>query len=98
MADYEHDSDELGERGGRSGGGRYGPRRPKVCNFCLEKMTQIPYKDPDMLRRYLTDRAKIRPRRQTGVCAKHQRRLANAIKRARHLALLPFTADNVRGD
>jgi len=57
---------------------------------------RIDYKDASMLRRYLTDRGKIKPRRQTGTCAKHQRRLAVAIKRARHLALLPFAAEHVR--
>lgn len=72
--------------------------RAKVCNFCIEKTTRIDYKNYDMLRRYLTDRAKIRPRRQTGTCAKHQRVLARAIKRARHLALLPFTGEHIRED
>jgi len=56
----------------------------------------IDYKDVETLRRYLTDRGKIKPRRQTGTCAKHQRKLAVAIKRARHLALLPFAAEHVR--
>jgi len=68
--------------------GRY--RRPRICNFCLEKVDYIDYKDADMLRRYITEHGRIRPRRQTGTCAKHQRGLAQAIKRARHLALLPF--------
>jgi small subunit ribosomal protein S18 len=71
---------------------RFTPRR-KVCQFCGEKVDNIDYKDVDLLRRYVSDRGKIRPRRQTGVCAKHQRRLAVAIKRARHIALLPFVAD-----
>lgn len=71
---------------------RYSHRR-KVCQFCGEKVDTIDYKDVDLLRRYVSDRGKIRPRRQTGVCAKHQRRLAVAIKRARHVALLPFVAD-----
>ena len=64
----------------------------------MENIAKIDYKDHDMLRRYLTDRAKIRPRRQTGTCAKHQRALARAIKRARHLALLPFTGEHIRED
>ncbi len=68
---------------------RYG--RPKFCAFCADKVTKIDYKDHDKLRRFITERGKIRPRRQTGTCAKHQRALAQAIKRARHLALLPFT-------
>lgn len=79
---------------------RYGrrsfSRRRKVCAFCLEKSKTIDYKDVATLRRYLTDRGKIRSRRKTGTCAKHQRRLAVAIKRARHLALLPFTAEHIR--
>jgi small subunit ribosomal protein S18 len=101
MGDYESDLEELDDRGpsrGRGGGGRFGPRRNKFCNFCLDKVKEVPYKDADMLRRYLTERGKIRPRRQTGTCAKHQRSLARAVKRARHLALLPFTADHLRGD
>jgi small subunit ribosomal protein S18 len=85
--------------GRRSGGGgyrgRYAPRR-KVCAFCLEKTRVIDYKDVGTLRRFLTDRGKIRSRRKTGTCAKHQRRLAIAVKRARHLALLPFTAEHIR--
>ncbi len=75
--------------------GRY-QRRRKVCAFCLEKTKTIDYKDVATLRRYLTERGKIRSRRKTGTCAKHQRRLAVAIKRARHLALLPFTAEHIR--
>lgn len=72
--------------------------RAKVCSFCMEKVSRIDYKNYDMLRRYLTERAKIRPRRQTGTCARHQRALARAIKRARHLALLPFTGEHIRED
>jgi small subunit ribosomal protein S18 len=102
MSDYENDLEELDDRGrgrgGHAGGGRYGPRRSKICNFCLDKIVEVPYKDGDLLRRYLTDRGKIRPRRQTGTCAKHQRSLARAVKRARHLALLPFTAEHIRGE
>jgi small subunit ribosomal protein S18 len=93
----EDDEDERSSRGryrggrggGRGGGRRYG--RSRVCNFCVDKVTRIDYKDHDMLRRYITDRGKIQPRRQTGTCAKHQRALARAVKRARHVALLPFT-------
>jgi len=83
-------------RGARPRGrGRYAPRR-KVCVFCVDKVTDIDYKDVNRLRRYVSDRGKIEPRRKTGTCAKHQRTLATAIKRARHLALLPFTAEHVR--
>ena len=65
--------------------------RPKVCQFCTDKSLTIDYKNVDLLKRFITDEGKIRPRRQTGTCARHQRALATAIKRARHLALLPFT-------
>ncbi len=65
-------------------------RRPKVCQFCLEKVSDIDYKNADVLRRMVSDRGKIRPRRQTGTCARHQRALAVAIKRARHMALISF--------
>ncbi len=101
MSDYESDLELEEDRGrgrGHGPGGRMGPRRSKFCNFCLDKVAEVPYKDADLLRRYLTDRGKIRPRRQTGTCAKHQRSLARAVKRARHLALLPFTAEHIRGD
>ena len=64
--------------------------KPKVCAFCAEKIA-IDYKDVSRLRKYISDRGKIEPRRRSGVCAKHQRRLAMAIKRARFLALLPYT-------
>lgn len=67
------------------------PRRRKVCSFCADKVNYIDYKDADQLKRLLSDRGKILPRRKTGTCAKHQRRLSTAVKRARHLALLPYT-------
>ncbi|MEA4906169.1 MAG: 30S ribosomal protein S18 [Anaerolineaceae bacterium] len=66
--------------------------RPKICQFCAEPNVKIDYKNYDMLRRFVTEEGKIRPRRQTGTCAKHQRELATAVKRARHIALLPYTA------
>jgi small subunit ribosomal protein S18 len=75
--------------------GRYIPRR-KVCSFCVDHVDKIDYKDVAKLRRYLSDRGKIEPRRKTGTCAKHQRRLTIALKRARHLALLPYTAEHIR--
>ena len=70
-------------------------RRPKrkVCQFCVDKAMDIDYKDVAKLRRYTSERAKILPRRVTGTCAKHQRLLTIAIKRARHLALMPYSAD-----
>lgn len=67
--------------------------RKKVCAFCVEKVDTIDYKDTAKLSRYTSDRAKILPRRVTGTCAYHQRALTTAIKRARHIALLPYTAD-----
>ena len=72
-----------------------GGRRPrkKVCAFCMEKIENIDYKDIDKLRRYMSERAKIVPRRVTGTCAQHQRKLTVAIKRARHIALLPYVSD-----
>ena len=75
--------------------GRYVPRR-KVCAFCVDHVREIDYKDVAKLRRYLSDRGKIEPRRKTGTCAKHQRFLTIALKRARHLALLPYTAEHIR--
>ena len=67
--------------------------RKKVCGFCVDKVANIDYKDIARLRRYMSERGKILPRRVTGTCARHQRELTVAIKRARHLALLPYTAD-----
>ena len=67
--------------------------RKKVCAFCVEKVEKIDYKDTAKLGRYTSDRAKILPRRVTGTCAYHQRELTTAIKRARQIALLPYTAD-----
>lgn len=67
--------------------------RKKVCGFCVDKVENIDYKDIARLRRYMSERGKILPRRVTGTCARHQRVLTVAIKRARHLALLPYTAD-----
>ena len=71
--------------------GRKGRR--KVCSFCVDKIDHIDYKDTAKLRRFLSERAKILPRRITGTCAKHQRQLTIAIKRARHIALLPFSGE-----
>ena len=68
------------------------PRR-KVCNFCVDKVEVIDYKDVARLRRFVSERAKILPRRVTGTCARHQRELTIAIKRARQIALMPFVSD-----
>ncbi len=72
------------------GGERRYYARPKICQFCADKHLAIDYKQTDILRRFVTEEGRIRPRRQTGTCAKHQRTLAGAIKRARHIGLLPF--------
>lgn len=70
-------------------------RRPKkkICSFCVDKVTDVDYKEIPKLRRYITERGKILPRRISGNCAKHQRQVTLAIKRARNIALLPFTAE-----
>mgnify|MGYP000761750936 CR=1 FL=1 len=78
--------DRNDRRGGRKG-------RRKVCSFCVDKVESIDYKDIARLRRFVSERGKIMPRRMTGTCAKHQRELAIAVKRARQVALLPFSAD-----
>ena len=68
-------------------------RRKKVCEYCANKEAVIDYKDSNALRKYISERGKILPRRITGTCAKHQRAVTGAIKRARHLALTPYTAE-----
>ena len=68
-------------------------KRKKVCSFCVDKVEHVDYKDTAKLRRYTSERGKILPRRTTGTCAVHQRQLTIAIKRARHIALLPYVAD-----
>jgi small subunit ribosomal protein S18 len=70
--------------------------RRKVCSFCVERVEYIDYKEVSRLRRFLSERAKILPRRVTGTCAKHQRALTLALKRARAIALLPYTTDLLR--
>lgn len=98
MSDSDRRSDYRGSRDSRDddnrGGGGYRSKskvyfRKKVCRFCTQNL-RIDYKNPDSLRRFVTDRGKILPRRITGTCAKHQRMLAQTVKRARVLALLPF--------
>jgi small subunit ribosomal protein S18 len=84
-------SDERVMQGSEGGpGDRKFFAKPKVCQFCNDKQLTIDYKKIDLLRRYVTEEGKIRPRRQTGACAKHQRLVAAAVKQARHVALLPF--------
>lgn len=70
--------------------GKFRPRRRKVCSFCVDKVSIIDYKNVGRIRRYLSDRGKIVPRQASGNCARHQRLMASAIKRARHVALLPY--------
>lgn len=72
------------------------PRRPVVCPFCVDKNKVIDYKQVDVLHRYITERGQIRARRKSGLCAKHQRRMSEAIKRARFMALLPYTSEHIR--
>ena len=101
------DRGERGDRGDRGdrpdrpprpgGRGRDFRSRRKVCAFCVDHVREIDYKDVGRLRRYLSDRGKIEPRRKTGTCAKHQRRLSVALKNARFMALLPYTAAQIRG-
>ena len=93
----------MAMRGGPGGGSRGGPRRTgrrryfarrKVCTFCVDHVKYIDYKEVDRFRRFLTERYMISARRKTGVCSKHQRGLALAIKRARALAMIPFSPDH----
>jgi small subunit ribosomal protein S18 len=77
-------------------GGRRFFTHPRDCQFCTDRNAVIDYKQAEALRRFISEDGRIRPRRQTGSCAKHQRELARAIKRARHLALLPFTGETLR--
>jgi len=86
MSDKSDRSDRPDRRGGRKG-------RKKVCAFCVERVFSIDYKDIPRLRKYISERAKIIPRRVTGTCARHQREMTIAVKRARHVALLPYISD-----
>ena len=81
---------ERSERPQRSGPR---PRRRKVCQFCADRVSEIDYKDTNRLRKFISERGKIIPRRVTGTCARHQRELTVAIKRARQVALLPYVSD-----
>lgn len=89
--------DRGGRRGGRGGGGggfrRGGFRRRKVCRFCVDKVDYIDYKDVRVMMMAIPERGKIQPRRISGTCAKHQRKLTTAVKRARQLALIPYVTD-----
>lgn len=91
MSEYKKsNTGAADDKGGRR------PKRPgkkKVCQFCVDKNTEIDYKDLAKLRKYVTEKGKIIPRRASGVCSSHQKHLCTAIKRARQMALLPFKAD-----
>jgi small subunit ribosomal protein S18 len=101
MSDMDRDSRGGGGRGGSKDkkdaekGGRRGGffRRRRVCKFCVEKIDYINYKDVKILGPFIPERGKIQPRRISGVCATHQRALQTAIKRARQIALVPYTTD-----
>lgn len=86
--DYNQESSDQNQRG--PGNRRYAPK-PRYCQFCSDTTLEIDYKNHALLRKFTSEEGKIRPRRQTGACAKHQRTIAREIKRARHIALLPFT-------
>lgn len=81
------------DKGEGKGGMRVRRAKKKVCAFCVDKVADIDYKEVAKLRKYISERGKILPRRISGNCAKHQRQLTTAIKRARHIALLPYTAE-----
>jgi small subunit ribosomal protein S18 len=83
-------------RSGPGSGGRGRFQRRRFCTFCVDKIEDIDYKDVNLLRRFVSDQGHIDSRRRTGTCARHQRRLTLAIKRARELALLPYTAEHFR--
>ncbi len=81
--------------GSGGGGGRRFFNRRRVCSFCVDKVKEIDYKDFNRLQRFLSERARMMPRRRSGTCTRHQHMLCLAIKRARYMALLPYTAEHV---
>jgi len=85
------DRERRSYEGSEGGGERRFFAKPKFCQFCADKTLTIDYKKTDLLRKYINEDGKIRPRRQTGACARHQRVVAEAVKQARQIALLPFT-------
>ena len=82
-----------GGGGKEAGGRRYFFRRRKVCKFCADKIDYVDYKDVKLISQFVPERGKILPRRMFGTCAEHQRKLTEAVNRARHIALLPYAAD-----
>ena len=93
---YSSDEGEQDYRESSGSGGKRFYAAPRVCQFCTDHNAVIDYKQADQLRRFVSEDGKIRPRRQTGTCARHQRLMSIAIKRARHLALLPFAGEVLR--
>lgn len=91
--DNRNNSRDSYDKGEGKGGMRMKRAKKKVCSFCVDKVEDIDYKEVAKIRKYISERGKILPRRISGSCAKHQRQLTTAIKRARHIALLPFTTD-----
>ena len=89
----DRNSDRTSDRNSDRNSMYHGKKRRKSCQFCVDKVKSIDYKDYMKLRRFMSERGKILPRRMTGTCAVHQRDLTEAIKRARHLALLPYTTE-----
>ncbi|MGQ9489746.1 MAG: 30S ribosomal protein S18 [Anaerolineae bacterium] len=87
-------ADRRGRTAPAAARGRF--QRRRICAFCVDKIDRIDYKDINLLQRFISDQGQIESRRRTGTCARHQRRLTLAIKRARFLALLPYTAEHVR--
>ena len=85
------DSYDKGES--KMGGGKFRRAKRRVCSFCVDKVTNIDYKEVSKVKKFISEKGKILPRRMSGCCAKHQRTLTIAIKRARHIALLPYTAE-----
>lgn len=81
------------DKGDSKGPSRMRRAKKKICGFCVDKVTDIDYKDVSKLKKYVSERGKILPRRISGNCAKHQRQMTVAVKRARHIALLPYTSD-----
>ena len=96
MSDYKRNEQNEGSQERRPRGGRRFQRRPRVCQFCADGVNSLNYKQVDVVKRYVNDAGKIRSRRETGNCAKHQRMVARAVKRARHMALVPYTSDRLR--
>lgn len=96
--DFETDEqdDHADDRRSKPQQKRRFTRRPRFCQFCAERTKSFDYKQIELLKRLVNEHKKIRPRRETGTCSKHQRLLARAIKQARHMSLLPFTAERWR--